>query len=185
MEKLDSKVQDHLDLHVKPAKKALKYIEDTDWTNISDVAQREDEYDIQHLLTNKNIKSGIELYNLSKEEVSHPTVTSNMKLFLEFFHILEKRFEDMEKRYDWTTIFKGEEDEHGKKRKEIEFQTKVLSNLDGFKQALRKINFGDDSNGVNIPIYNDTPVPFMMASQVEEVFPEVIEYMEKRKKDGI
>lgn len=185
MEKLNSKILDHLELHLGPAKKALKYIEDNDWSKIKHVKSRESEYDIQHLLTNKNIKSFLELYNLAEEDLGHPKVKSAIKLFVEFYNILEKRFEYMEKQYDWTTIFEGEKDEHDKKKEEIEFQTKVLTNLDNFKKSLRKINFGGEKTDINIAIFNDTPIPFMMSKSAEERFPEIKEYIDKKEKGEV
>lgn len=185
--KLNSKVQDYLDLHFGPAKKALNYVQDNDWSDIAKVIPREDEYDIQHLLTNKNIKSFIELYNTAEvaEQLDHPKVREAIVLFLEFFNLLESRFEVMEEKYDWATIFKGVKDEKTKKKAEIEFQTKVLSHLDNFKKNLRKINFGDMSSEINIAIFNDTPIPFMMQEEAEEKFPELREYMEKKAKGEI
>lgn len=182
---LGSKILDHLELHFGPAKKALKYVEDNDWSKISKIKAREDEYEVQHLLTNKNVRSFIEFYELAQEDLGHPKVQEAIKTYVEFYNLLEKRFEYMESQYDWSVIFEGEKDEHLKKKAEIEFQTKVLGQLDNFKKNLRKINFGDQRNEINIAIFNDTPIPLMMREEAEEKFPELREYMEKKVKGEV
>lgn len=177
--KLPTKIQDHLDLRLKPAKKALKYIEDNDWSLISGIVPRDSEYKLQHLLNNKNIDALISLYEIAIEDLGHPQVKSAIDIFVKFFTILEKRFIVMEKNYDWTVIFEGEKDEHEKKKAEIEFQTGVLANLTDFKHKLRKINFGEESTEINLPIHGGEVVPMMMRQIAEQQFPEIIEYTKK------
>lgn len=178
--KLDLKIQDYLDLVIGQAKKEIKYIEGKDWADISALKVRESEYDLQALLNHRNINALIKLHGLAKEDLKHPTVKNAMALLMKFYNTLDARYSKMEKKFDWTTVFEGEEDEETKKRAEIEFQSGVLGDLTKHKENLRKINFGEESNEVNIVMHSETPMPFMMRESMEERYPEVLEHMEHK-----
>ena len=63
---------------------------------------------------------------------------------------------------------------------EIEFQSGVLKDLSRFKENLRKINFGEESNDLDIPIHSDKPIPVIMAESVEARYPEIREFINKK-----
>lgn len=185
MAELDPKIQDYIDLVVGPAKKELKYIEDNDWVTLTTFKRRESEYSLQHLLNNRNIKALIKFYGLAKNDLKHPKVKSTMDLLMKFYRILEERFLKVEKLYDWTTVFADVKNSEERKREEIEFQSTVLKDLTGFKEELRKINFGNQSDTINVDMHSDIPIPFVMRVAIEERYPEVREFMDdKMNNDG-
>lgn len=175
---LDKKIQDHIDLVIPPAKKELKFIKDQDWSNISNLEKRDSAYKLQHILNERNINALIKLYNLSEESLNNPEVKKSIKILLEFYYILEKRYQVVDKKFDWTKFDQSEKNIEKKMADEIEFQSGVLKDLSGFREKLRKINFGEESNDLDIPIHSDKPIPLIMAGSVEERYPEISKFIE-------
>lgn len=188
-QELDSTVLDHINLITGPAKKELKYMKDHDWSEVKNIKRRKNMYDLQHILVDRNINALIKLHNLASDNLGHPQVKSTIKLLLPFFHLLEKRYETVDKLFDWTKFveedFVKDEDSKGRsieslQSEEIEFQSGVLKDLSTFKERLRKINFGEDSKVVTIPIFGDTPIPIVMSAAIENRYPEVKELVDKK-----
>lgn len=180
---LDSKIQDLLDLILPAAKKELNFIKNVDWSVIDNLDKREIKYNIQHKLNDRNIKALLKLYNLAIDDLGHPSVRSAVKIFLEFYYILEQRYSVVDEKYDWTKFDQEEKNVEAKMEAEISFQTEVLKNLTAFREMLRKINFGDESTSLDIPIHSDKPVPITMRESIEKRYPEVREFIESRKKE--
>lgn len=183
MEDLDEKIKDHIELIIAPAKKELDYIKGRDWSNISEFKKRESEYKLQEMLNHRNINALIKLHALAKNDLKHPEVKATMAILMQFYKILEKRYSNMETKFDWTTVYEGDQDEEAKKMKEIEFQSGVLTDLTKHKSDLRKINFGEDTDEINIQMHADTPIPMMMADMVEGRYPEIKEFLKRKDKD--
>ena len=177
---LDKKVQDHIDLVIPPAKKELKFIKEQDWSEISHLGKRESMYNLQSILNERNINALVKLYNLAEEDLGHPEVRKSIKILLEFYYILEKRYQNVDKKFDWTKFDQSEKDIEKKMADEIEFQSGVLKDLSRFKENLRKINFGEESNDLDIPIHSDKPIPVIMAESVEARYPEIREFINKK-----
>jgi hypothetical protein len=179
---LDKKVQDHIDLVVPPAKKELKFIKDQDWSKVSHIGKRDSMYKLQHILNERNINALVKLYNLAEESLGHPDVKKSIKMLLEFYYILEKRYQEVDKKFDWTKFDQTEKDIEKKMAEEIEFQSGVLKNLSEFKERLRKINFGEESNDLDIPIHSDKPIPIIMSESIEQRYPEIREFINQKAK---
>ncbi len=181
MNKLPPKIKDLIDLIEGPAKKEIKFIEDHDWSEISNIDKRESQFDLQNLISERNLKALIKLYNLAEEDLGHPTVRATIKLLMRFYTIMDERYSVLGNKYDWTSYDISEKGVEEKMEKEIKFQSGVLKNVQVYRESLRKINFGDETKEINLQIYGDIPIPFMMAAAIEESFPEVVEFLEKKR----
>jgi hypothetical protein len=180
---LDKKIQDLLDLTLPAAKKELNFIKGQNWSVIDNLEKREIKYNIQHKLNDRNLNVLIKLYHLSIEDLYHPDVKKAIKIFLEFYYLLDERYAVVDKKYDWTKFDQEEKNVEAKMEAELSFQTEVLKNLTTFRERLRKINFGEESTALDIPIHSDKPVPITMCDSIEARYPEVREHIESRKKD--
>jgi hypothetical protein len=181
---LDKKIQDHLDLVMPPAKKELKFIKEHDWSIVSKLEKRESMYNLQSILNDRNISALIKLYSLAEEELGNPEVNKSIKLLLEFYYILEKRYNHVTRAFDWTEFDEADSNVEKRMEMEIAFQSGVLKELSSLKERLRKINFGEESDNLDVPIHSDKPIPFTMSNAIEERYPEVRAFINKKIEEG-
>ncbi len=177
---LDKKIDDHINLVIPPAKKELKFVRDNDWSDIPNLATRESMYKLQTILNERNLNALIKLYSLAEEELGNPEVRKSIKILIEFFYILEKRYMTVDKKFDWTKFDQTEKGFEKRMELEIEFQSNVLKDLSNFKERLRKINFGEESSDLDIPIHSDKPIPLTMSRAIEERYPEIRDFINKK-----
>lgn len=177
---LDKKIDDHINLVIPPAKKELKFVRDNDWSDIPNLATRESMYKLQSILNERNLNALIKLYSLAEEELGNPEVRKSIKILIEFFYILEKRYMTVDKKFDWTKFDQTEKGFEKRMELEIEFQSNVLKDLSNFKERLRKINFGEESSDLDIPIHSDKPIPLTMSRAIEERYPEIRDFINKK-----
>lgn len=191
---LDKKVLDNIEMVTPIAEKELKFIQSIDWSEINNLKKRETAYKLQDMLNSRNIDALIKLHSLALGDLSHPKVKRTVDVLISFYTLLEQRYINMDKKFDWTKFSDEDfethsEEEDGKKSvekkqaEEIEFQHYVLKDYSAFKEKLRKINFGEDQAIVDIPIHGDTPVPIMMSDVIEERYPEVVELIKNKLED--
>jgi len=189
---LDKKIIDNIELIHPVAVKELKFIQEHDWSEIDNLKKRESAYKLQHILNSRNLSALEKLYKLASEDLGHPKVRATIDLLVGFYILLEERYINMDKKFDWT-MFTDEDipvDKDGNKVKSVEkkqeeeiaFQSGVLDDYSTFKESLRKINFGNDQALVDIPIFGDAPIPLLMSEIIEERYPEVTELMRKKLK---
>jgi hypothetical protein len=181
---LDKKIQDQIDLIIPPAKKELDFIkrDDKDWSKIEDLEERETIYQLQDMLNSRNIAALTKFHDIAKDDLAHPDVKLAINLLLEFYYILESRYNSMEERFDWTA-YSDKDGETAEKRQEpeIKFQHGVLKDYSKFKEDLRKINFGDDTISIDIPVHGDKPIPIIMRYMIEQRYPEIKEFIKSKK----
>ena len=191
---LDKKVLDNIEMVTPIAEKELKFIQSIDWSEINNLKKRETAYKLQDMLNSRNIDALIKLHSLALGDLSHPKVKRTVDVLISFYTLLEQRYINMDKKFDWTKFSDEDfethsEEEDGKKSvekkqaEEIEFQHYVLKDYSAFKEKLRKINFGEDQAIVDIPIHGDTPIPIMMSEVIEERYPEVSELIKNKLED--
>ncbi len=162
------------------AKKELQYIKDNDWSVIDNVGKRGSVYKVQHLLNDRNIKSAIKLYKMAGEDLDKKRVKSALRILIEFYTILDDRYNVMIEKFDWTSFDLEDAKQAKKATSEVEMQASILENLNTFEATLRAINFGDESDDVNISMHSDTPIPFMMREAIEEQYPEILDHLKKK-----
>lgn len=177
---LDKKIQDHLDLTVPAAKKEINFIENLDWSKIPNLEKREKKYNVQNILNDRNINALVKLHAIAKEDLNHPVVKDSIKLFLKFYYILQDRYESVDKRFDWTKFDQDDENVEAKQEAEMVFQAEVLKNLTIYRERLRKINFGEEDTGLDVPIHGDKPIPIAMKYIIEQRYPEIREKINER-----
>jgi hypothetical protein len=177
---LDSTIEDFISTFEETSRKEIKFILDNNWCEIKDKKIRGSRHDLQVLLIERNLNQAIKLHALCKGDTKHPKVKSVMEMLLKFVKTYEERKELHFKSENWMEyldIGLTEADI----RLEIEFQSEILKNLSEYKEKLRKINFGEDSAVIDIPIYGSIPVPLMMSSIIEERYPEIVEFLAKKR----
>jgi hypothetical protein len=67
------------------------------------------------------------------------------------------------------------------KADELEFQNSVIKDMLDLKNKLAKLNLNGDNKEVEISIYGNTIISLSMRAQTEERFPEIIDYLDRRK----
>ena len=190
---LDKKITDNIELVSPVAEKELKFVQGKDWSEIDNLKKRESAYELQNMLNSRNLHALVKLHSLAAEDLGHPRVKRTIELLMGFYIILEERYHNMDKKFDWTEFTEEDVkvDAEGnkvssvekKQEAEIKFQSGVFKDYSAFREMLRKINFGNDEALVDIPIHGDAPVPMMMGDAIEERYPEVTELIEKKLKE--
>jgi hypothetical protein len=187
---LDKKITDNIELVSPVAEKELKFVQGKDWSEIDNLKKRESAYQLQDMLNSRNLHALVKLYNLAAEDLGHPKVKRTIELLMGFYIILEERYHNMDKKFDWTEFtdedvkIDGEGNKvssvEKKQEEEIKFQSGVFKDYSAFREMLRKINFGNDEALVDIPIHGDAPIPLLMSNAIEVRYPEVKELIDKK-----
>lgn len=177
---LDPTIEDFLSTFEETSKKEIKFVVDNNWSLLEDRKTRISRHDLEVLLVERNVSHAIKLFALCKGDTKHPRIKSIMEVLLKFFKIYEGRKESYLKKENWLEYLdKGLSEVDV--RAEIEFQSSILKNIAEYKEKLRKINFGEDSTVIDIPIHANTPIPLMMSDVIEERYPEIKEFIEKKR----
>jgi len=161
------------------AKKELTYIEGEDWSVIKNVKSRDNAYEVHNLITDRNVRSAVTLYNMAGEDIGKKRVKNALEVLVKFFTILDERYKKVIEKFDWTAFNTEEE---GSAKNEVEFQSAVLKNINTLEDKLRGINFGGESDELHIEFHGDKPVPFMMNERMEEKYPDIKKHLEERDK---
>jgi hypothetical protein len=181
MEELKSQIQDFLNTVEGPLKKELKFIKENDWIHEGIRGVREKKHDLHYLITNRAVGNAEKLHKIAKDDLDHPKVKRVMKKMIEMFEIYEKRYHLYTEKEDWTTYLDQDKDEK-EMEEEITLQSDISKAVTDLKGKLRKINFGGAGDEVNIELWNNTPMPFMMSQKLEDRYPEIAEKLEKKLK---
>lgn len=180
MSSLDPAVDGFIKRILPPAKKELKYIKDEDWSEIKNIKTRKNNYDVHHVITDRNIKYAIKLYKMAGEDVEKPRVKTTLDFLIGFFNILDERYSQMVEKFDYTALNLEEEEETNKMKFEVEFQSTVLNHINSMEASLRTINFGGESDELHIEFHGKQPIPFMMSETMEKKYPDIKKFLEKK-----
>ena len=74
---------------------------------------------------------------------------------------------------DWST-FKDED----KRSSEMKFQAKIMRDFNKVKDKLQKIDLDKDVVNVELPIFSDKSIPFLMSDIIESKYPDIINFKE-------
>lgn len=179
-EQLNEDIQDFIDSISITAKKEASYIKKNNWADISDPKFRSEEFDLQNLLIERNLSHASSLYKLSKADLKHPAVKSMLDELIAPFRIHGERITKYILESDWTEQL-TEGASRGAMKQEIEFQSEINRNLAKFKADVRKLNYSDEAQSVDIQIYGDVPIPLLMNSALEARFSEISEMLAKKR----
>jgi hypothetical protein len=178
MEKLKQDIVDFIESVDVTTDREFDYMKANDWTDLGrDFSVREEEYSLQHLLTTRSLNNAEVLYKKAKEDLNHPDVKKAFDKFFKFLKLHEQRSESYLLSMDWVSS----ELNAAQKRAEIEFQSTILKNITKCREDARKINYGEESLKVTLPIHGDIPAPLIMKDKLESRYPEIKKYLEKRK----
>lgn len=179
---LDLAVQDFIDAVSTTVDKELRYVKENDWTTEEKFKPRKSLHDLQYLLTKNNLANAEKLFKLCDSDISHKKVKAMMKKLMSFQSIYKERASKYNKSQDWSSYIDDENKTKNDMEEEIQFQSEINKNVTEFGGKSRKINDGDSIVSINLPIYNNEPVPFMMKDAIEQRFPEVKKYIENKQK---
>lgn len=181
-EELSEEILDFIDEIKITTKKEKTYLNSLDWTKLAVLSQRSDEYDLQNLLVNRALSNATNLYTLAKADIKNPKVKSMLEELISLFNIHDKRSNYYLRTQDWTAVVEGEDGSRDNKKKEIEFQSSIQKNSIDFRSKVRKINFGDEGQSIDIPIFSNIPIPLLMIDMIQERYPEVKDLLESKRK---
>lgn len=180
MDYLKSDVKDLVDMLKPTLKKELDFIKSNDWTSGRSRGKRIKMENLHSLITDRAVKNAEKLYKQAEGFTDHKSVSNVLEMCIEMYDIYEDRYNKYTSKEDWTKYLdKGKKEEDVEE--EIEFQSDIRKNLTSMKSHLRKINFGNESNNINLSLFNDRVVSIAMRDTIEERYPEIKEYIELRK----
>ena len=160
MENLNLEIVDFIETSYEPLKKELGYIETTDWSLAEDLKGRELQHGVISTFTSRAIDTAKKLNTIAKLDMQNEHVKKVMSLCKRMFDHYEKIYLKYEKSHDWSSFV-----EAGKSlaemQNEMTFQSNIRNDLNGFKMHIRNINFGDESEKVEVKTFNNIPLPLM------------------------
>ena len=171
---------------IKPIiRKELKFLKSSDWTDKKPLSKRQDAQKLEVLFTNRAIKNAETLFSLAGTNISHPTVNKVMTDLVSFYEIAKKRYDLYTKKEDWTTFVDENGDIIGDIEAELEFQSKVHSDVGKLRDALKKINFGSANKSLEIKTFSNVAIPLVMHQAALRRYPEIKNYLDNNEKSGI
>jgi hypothetical protein len=179
-EQLNDDILDFIESISITAKKEAAYIKKNNWADISDPKFRSEEFDLQNLLVDRNLSHASSLYRLAKADLKHPAVKAMLDELIATFRIHGDRISKYILESDWTEQL-TEGASRGAMKQEIEFQSEMNKNLAKFKADVRKLNYSDEALSVDIQTYGDIVVPLLMESAIQQRFPEITEFLDKKR----
>lgn len=179
-EQLSEDIQDFIDSISITSNKEAIYIKKNNWAEIEDFKAREDEFDLQNLLVLRSLEHASSLYKLAKADLKHPAVKAMLDSLIATFHIHGDRISKYILESDWSEQL-TDGGSRAAMKSEIEFQSEINRNLAKFKADVRKINYSDESQSVDIQTFGNVVVPLMMANRMEERYSEITEMLEKKR----
>jgi len=179
-EQLNDDILDFIESISITAKKEAAYIKKTNWADITDPKYRSEEFDLQNLLVDRNLSHAASLFKLAKADLKHSAVKTMLDELIATFRVHGDRISKYIMESDWTEQL-TEGASRGAMKLEIEFQSEMNKNLAKFKADVRKINYSDESQSVDIQIYGDIIIPLLMLESIEQRYPEIAEFLEKKR----
>lgn len=182
MEQLNDDILDLIDSVEITTKKELKYIQENDWTLIKEAKFKEDEFDLQNTLVLNAIGHATNLFTLAKSDLRHPKVKETLDSLLKSIPLHTGRVS----KYISESDYLNSDLDKGAMKAEMEFQSIINKSATGIKSKVRKLNYTEDSNSLDIQTFNNTPIPLLMFDTFLNRYPEIEDYIEaKRKKSQV
>lgn len=179
MEELNDDILDFISSIEITTKKEVKYIQDNNWTTMQELKAKIAEFDLQDTLVKNAVGHAESLYKLAKADLKHDDVKEALDLLLSAVPLHTSRISS----YISSSDYLESGLEKGQVKAEMEFQTEANKSLTQIKSKVRKIVYGESTEGVEIPTFNNVRIPLMMSELIETRYPEVKEYLDlKRKK---
>lgn len=183
MSELNVEIEDFIETSYRPLAKEIEFIKDNDWTKGIKLDRRVQEHGLSVMITDRAIKTAKDLHKIAINDLSNKDVKGVMKLCKDIFTIYEQRYHAYTTTQDWTLFTKSKED-LSKAEGEMSFQNDMRNQLNTFKRVMRDINFGEETERIDIKTFKDEPIPLMMREKAEEKFPEILTFLNTAEKDA-
>lgn len=182
---LPLEITNYIENYKEPIEKEWQYIDRKNWAIEDSTFKREKLHKRQHLITDRNYSKLEYFAKISEDFRDRKTVQTFIELLVSFIDRYIERYDQCSQLYDWTTYEEtfshlDEEEIDTLIGNETEFQSTVLANVNKFRLNIKKLNLDDMTSELYIPIHSDKPIPLIMRSKVEEIFPDVQSYMERK-----
>lgn len=176
MSKVKSEIDSFISRVIPQAKKELKMILDQDWSQISSMNHREEEFKLQNMLTSRAMGYMKKLYIMADKsgDLNRKKVKSALGTLREYFTIMDQRFTIYNSDDSWMNV-EDMDDARALSRREfeIEFQSKILGSINDYEKILRDINDGEEDDTVSIRLHANSVFPLAMQKLAIEKYPEV------------
>jgi hypothetical protein len=174
-------------------KGGLVIVENEDWTASFN---RSESFDLQYMLTANNLEHAIQLQTLALKHNDHQKdrVLEVIFSLCRFFDIMQERylsyFHNSEQRL-LNLIQKKKAKESSSETKkstlsaaeiEMKFQGELTKKYQKLVNLHKKLLTLSDETSLDVQLYGDAKTPFMMASQMEDIFPQIRLHIEKIEK---
>lgn len=172
--------------------RSLNFLLEDDWTTLDEVKSRKANYLVHDKLLSKAVSSLETLVNGSSD-YSDERVKNYISAVTKMWNAHKKRSNRYIKVNDWTIEYsriKAEKDsEEGaltKFNEEIEFQSKIETDVEKLQAKISVLPVNDSNSGrkVQIRTFEDKKISLAMSTLVEQKSPEVKIIMEEKRKDG-
>lgn len=182
---LPIEVTNYIENYRKAIEKEWAYILRQNWASEKRISAREKLHKRQHLITDRSYSKLEYFAKITEDYRDRKSVQSFIELLVGFLDKYIERYEECAETYDWTTYEETfnhlKEDEIDKLiGDETEFQSTALANVNKFRLNIKKLNLDDMTSELYIPIHSDKPIPLIMRGKIEELFPDVKSYMERK-----
>lgn len=181
MSELIESVEDFIASVEPTTRKEFKFIKEDDWTSVVERKARISRYEMHQLLTRRAVDNAVKVFKLNKGDIDQKDVKALVKLLVEFFTIFEKRVESYFKKEDWTIYLTEGVGNEIDMRAEVEFQSDIQKNHIDLKTLVKQLPLDPTKKVINIQMFEDKPIGIIMAPRFESKYPELKEYMEKKR----
>lgn len=184
---LHEEVEAALEAYEPQLLNSLGLVTEENWVWSDD---RKDTFELQFQLTKRNLTFAQQLQTLAitHNNSTHERVVDVVNRLISLYDIFKERYNEYN--ISSAEIIRGikeKQKEKGKKtlsvELEVKFQSDVAEAYSKLTALYKKINNLASDDRIIIPTFNDVPIPLVMREQMEEAFPNIKPFLEKKKKD--
>lgn len=198
MEKLNEDVLSFIETIKPQLDGSIVIVRSEDWSKVEDLYPRISSHDLQFMLTLRNVEYAVKLRTISLVAgcTDHIVVVELQEGLQEFYTTYKERydnyFSNVAKIFE-DLINSGKAYEKDTKRKakltyqeaEVKFQSDITNSMQKLRVQMQKLTNSVNPTTLEIPTFNDTPIPLVMREIAEKEFPQIKTFLEKKENASI
>jgi len=198
MEKLNEDVLSFIETIKPQLDGSIVIIKSEDWSTVEDLYPRINSHNLQFMLTLRNVEYAVKLRTISLAAgcTDHKDVVELQDGLQEFYTIYKERFDNYFSNVakifeDLIRLEKLAKKDAGKKSKlsyqetEVKFQSDITNSMQKLRVQMQKLTNSVNPTTLEIPTFNDTPIPLVMREIAEKEFPQIKIFLEKKENASI
>ena len=198
MEELNEDVLSFIETIKPQLDGSIVIVKSEDWSAVEDLYPRISSHDLQFMLTLRNVEYAVKLRTISLAAgcADHKAVVDLQSGLQEFYTIYKERFDNYFSNVSkiFADLIRMEKEANKDKTRksklsyqetEVKFQSDITNSMQKLRIQMQKLTNSVNPTTLEIPTFNDTPIPLVMREIAEKEFPQIKTFLEKKENASI